>query len=70
MRMVQVKRVRDATGAYCLDCNRAVGEPYQTFPWTWRKSQRLHETSMGHRTIMYRIDYDTSNQHHEREGVR
>lgn len=55
-RMVQVKRVRDAVGAYCLDCQRNVCEPYQHFPWTWRKSQKLHEQGSGHRTIMYSLE--------------
>lgn len=62
MQIVQVKRVKDAVGAYCFDCNRAIGEPWQTFPWSWRKSQMLHESSTGHRTAMYRIDYDASQQ--------
>ena len=56
-RMVKVKRVRDAIGAYCLDCQRAIGDG----PWGWRKSQYLHEQgteSQGkkHKVIMYTLE--------------
>lgn len=54
-RMVQVRRACDAVGAYCLDCQRGIGEPWQTFPWSWRKSQKLHERGSGHKTIMYKL---------------
>lgn len=54
-RMVPVRLVRDAVGAYCLTCQRGIGDPYQIFPWSWRKSQMLHERSTGHKTIMYTL---------------
>lgn len=52
-RMTRVHRVKDAIGAYCLTCQRGIGEPWQVHPWSWRKSQMLHERSTGHKTIMY-----------------
>lgn len=56
--MVRVYRVRDAIGAYCLDCQRGVGD--WSTPWHWRKSQVMHErgtASQGakHKTIMYAL---------------
>lgn len=54
-RMVPVRRVRDAVGAYCLTCQRGIGEPWQVHPWSWRKSQKLHEQGSGHKTIMYKL---------------
>lgn len=59
-RMVEVKRVRDAIGAYCLDCQRVIADHCQSC-WHWRKSQRLHEQgteSQGrkHKVIMFTLE--------------
>lgn len=54
-RMVPARLVRDAVGAYCLTCQRGIGDLYQISPWSWRKSQMLHERSTGHKTIMYTL---------------
>jgi len=50
MEMVEVKRVKDATGAYCLECNYVFIDC--TF-WHWRKSQWMHEKGTGHKTILF-----------------
>lgn len=49
--VVKVKRVRDAVGAKCRDCD-AVFDVTNSWPWGWRKSQWLHESS-GHKMDMY-----------------
>lgn len=54
-RIVKVRRVKDAIGAYCLDCQRVIADNCQTC-WHWRKSQGLHERGTGHKTIMYRLE--------------
>lgn len=53
-RIVRARRVKDAIGAYCLDCQRVIADECQTC-WHWRKSQLMHEQGTGHKTIMYRI---------------
>lgn len=54
-RIVKVKRVQDAKGAYCLDCQRQIADDTQ-WQWHWRKSQKMHERATGHRTIMYSLE--------------
>ena len=54
-RIVKVRRVKDAIGAYCLDCQRVIADETQ-WQWHWRKSQKLHEQGSGHRTIMYSLE--------------
>lgn len=51
-RIVKVRRVRDAIGAYCLDCQRVIAD----WRWSWRKSQKMHEQESGHRTVMYKLE--------------
>lgn len=53
--MIEVKRVRDAIGAYCLDCQRVIADGTQ-WQWHWRKSQKMHERGSGHKTIMYSLE--------------
>ena len=53
-RIVKVRRVRDAIGAYCLDCQRVIADDTQ-WQWGWRKSQLMHEKGSGHRTMMYKV---------------
>lgn len=53
LRLVKVKRVRDAIGAYCLDCNRVIADNCDPCRH-WRKHQRTHEQGTGHRTVMVR----------------
>lgn len=57
--IVKVKRVKDAIGAYCLDCQRVIGDV--SGPWHWTKSKWLHENgteSQGkkHKVIMYTLE--------------
>lgn len=54
-RLIEVKRVRDATGAYCLDCQRVITDQTD-WQWSWRKSQKMHEQGSGHRTVMYKVE--------------
>lgn len=54
-RIVKVRRVRDAIGAYCLDCQRVIANDCDPH-WHWRKSQVMHERGTGHKTIMYTIE--------------
>ncbi len=54
-----VKRVRDADGALCRDCETYFDDlTNQTVPWRWRNSQWAHEGSgrgpNGHRMDMFR----------------
>jgi len=51
LRLVKVKRVRDAIGAYCLNCNRVIADDCSPY-WHWRKSQVMHERGTGHKTVM------------------
>lgn len=53
-RIVKVRRVRDAVGAYCLDCQRVIADICDPY-WSWRKSQVMHERGSGHKTIMYKL---------------
>lgn len=53
-RIVKVRRVKDAIGAYCLDCQRVIADESQ-WQWSWRKSQLMHERGSGHQTIMYKV---------------
>ena len=48
-----VKRVRDADGAMCTECEW-VRDRVSPAPWGWRKSQALHEQGTGHRVVMFR----------------
>ena len=51
LRLVEVKRVRDAIGAYCLDCDRMIADNCDPY-WHWRKSQAMHERGAGHKVVM------------------
>lgn len=53
-RIVKVRRVKDAIGAYCLDCQRVIADICDPC-WHWRKSQKLHENGTGHKTITYKL---------------
>jgi hypothetical protein len=49
------RRVMDADGAMCRDCE-AVFSLYSEGPfWGWRKSQGLHERGMGHKMALFRV---------------
>lgn len=52
--IVRVRRVRDAIGAYCLDCQRSIADVCDP-SWHWRKSQKMHEKGTGHKVIMYNL---------------
>jgi hypothetical protein len=54
LKVFKCRRVKDAVGAYCLDCQRVIADDCQTV-WHWRKSQMLHERGTGHQTIMYKV---------------
>lgn len=51
-----VKRVRDADGAACKDCESWF-DRYSNLnlPWTWKRSKWMHERGTGHRMELYRI---------------
>jgi len=57
MQVIAVRRVRDADGATCLNCG-TVFTIYtnQTVPWSWRKSQLMHEKGSGHKTQLFAWD--------------
>jgi len=53
-----VTLVRDADGAACRDCE-AYWDDFtnQAVPWSWRKSQRMHEGS-GHKADLFAYLYE------------
>lgn len=57
-KLVEVYKVKDAIGAYCLDCQQVFGD---LVPWHWTKSKWLHENgteSQGkkHKVILVGIE--------------
>lgn len=56
MTQEKVKLVRDADGAYCLTCNIYFDEVTNNpVPWSWRKSQWMHQQGTGHTMQLYRL---------------
>lgn len=58
IKLIEVKRVKDAIGAYCLDCQQVFND---ITPWHWTKSKWLHENgteSQGkkHKVILVGIE--------------
>lgn len=54
-----VRRVKDADGAKCRDCSAVYTDvTEQTVPWTWRQSQRMHESGTGHRMDLFAWVWD------------
>lgn len=52
LEIIEVKRVKDACGAYCLVCMVDFNPAENPF-WHWRKSQAMHEKGTGHKMVMY-----------------
>lgn len=51
-----VKRVRDADGAHCLDCGVVFGVYWwEPVPWSWRKRQYMHEQGTGHTMQLFKV---------------
>ncbi len=50
-----VKRVKDATSSYCLDCEQDFALTQGAQYWGWRKSQGLHDRGhgKGHLVMLY-----------------
>ncbi len=47
---VKVKRVSDAQGCWCVECDQLIADETQTV-WHWTKSKALHEKGTGHKVI-------------------
>lgn len=47
---VEVKRVRDAQGCWCVECNTLIADETDGY-WHWSKSKALHQRGTGHKVI-------------------
>jgi hypothetical protein len=51
-----VKRVKDADGAACRECETWFDRNTDAnLPWSWRNSKWMHERGTGHRMELYRV---------------
>ena len=52
----RVNRVKDADGAVCRDCGETFGRFWDlNMPWSWRKSQWLHQRGTGHKMDLFKV---------------
>lgn len=51
-KLVEVYKVKDAIGAYCLDCQQTFSD---LVPWDWTKSKWLHEDGTASRGKKHKV---------------
>ena len=55
-RIVKAYRVKDAIGAYCLRCQRVLGDQSKPLDLReWRTAQLAHEKETNHQTMMFKL---------------